>query len=47
MDPDDLDPKGIDFVMVSLEGALKLQKDYIMPQSSVELWKYFWQYFKR
>ena len=46
MDPEDLDPKGIDFVMASLEGALKRQDGYKMPKSSVELWKQFWRYFK-
>ena len=41
MDPDDLDPKGIDFVMASLKEALQLQDGYKMPKLSVELWKQF------
>ena len=46
MDPDNIGLKGIDFVMTSLEGDMKLQNDYIMPKSSVELWKQFRYYFK-
>lgn len=46
MNPGVIYKKGMDFVMVLLEGALKLQHDYTMLKSSVELLKQFFRYFE-